>query len=72
MSDHTEPTDDADLRIEVEPGVWLDLRPGAARDANGCDLSLIDACLDKTPYERVLALRGLAGLLQGVESDRER
>ena len=72
MSDRTEHTDDDDLRIEVEPGVWLDLRPGAAQDANGCDLSLIDACLDKTPYERVLALRGLADLLQRVESDRER
>ena len=72
MSDRTEPTDDDDLRIEVEPGVWLDLRPGAAQDANGCDLSLIDACLDKTPCERVLGLRGLADLLQGVESDRER
>jgi hypothetical protein len=72
----TGPTDgsrDDALLIEVEPGVWLDLRPGAVQDDAGCDLSLIDRCLDRTPWERVFALRGFADLLaaaEGADGDR--
>ncbi len=72
----TEPSDDFPdnaLLMEVELGVWLDLRPGAAQDDMGCDLSLIDRCLDRTPWERVYALRGFADLLaaaEGADGDR--
>ncbi len=45
---------------EVEPGVVIDTRPGAYQDEQGCDLSLVDAMMERTPRERLQALRGLA------------
>ena len=49
--------------FEVEPGVVIDTRPGAYLDEQGCDLSLIDATLERSLRERLRALRGLADVV---------
>ncbi|MCB9740506.1 MAG: hypothetical protein H6747_14680 [Deltaproteobacteria bacterium] len=39
--------------FEVEPGVVIDTRPGAAQDEDGVDVSLIEMMLRLTPRERL-------------------
>lgn len=59
--------------FEVEPGVVIDTRPGAYQDEQGCDLSLIDATLERSPRERLRALRGLASIAASqIDDESER
>ncbi len=47
------PVADGVYCFEVEPGVFIDTRPGAAQDEDGVDVSLIEMMLRLTPRERL-------------------